>query len=97
MAIFPLYVSAYEDTSHIGLRTHPTPREGRRPEIKFPSQASSLLMSCLFSLVQNPVGLGRYLNTQLMETKDHRQRYRSLFMGGSKRYLSDRARDRLMQ
>ncbi|XP_068393641.1 LOW QUALITY PROTEIN: ciliary microtubule-associated protein 2 [Eschrichtius robustus] len=45
----------------------------------------------------NPVGLGRYLNTQLMETKDHRQRYRSLFMGGSKRYLSDRARDRLMQ
>uniref|UniRef100_A0A8C0C2X4 Lymphocyte expansion molecule n=1 Tax=Balaenoptera musculus TaxID=9771 RepID=A0A8C0C2X4_BALMU len=45
----------------------------------------------------NPVGLGRYLNTQLMETKDHRQRYRSLFMGGSKRYLSDPARDRLMQ
>ncbi|XP_026966533.1 ciliary microtubule-associated protein 2 [Sagmatias obliquidens] len=45
----------------------------------------------------NPVGVGRYLNTQLMETKDHRQRYRSLFMGGSKRYLSDPARDRLMQ
>ncbi|KAB0402532.1 hypothetical protein E2I00_002565, partial [Balaenoptera physalus] len=34
--------------------------------------ASSLLMSCLFSLVQNPVGLGRYLNTQLMKTKDHK-------------------------
>ncbi|XP_007164812.2 lymphocyte expansion molecule [Balaenoptera acutorostrata] len=45
----------------------------------------------------NPVGVGRYLNTQLMETKDHRQRYQSLFMGGSKRYLSDPARDRLMQ
>nr|XP_030726244.1 lymphocyte expansion molecule [Globicephala melas] len=45
----------------------------------------------------NPVGVGRYLNTQLMETKDHQQRYRSLFMGGSKRYLSDPARDRLMQ
>lgn len=54
-------------------------------------------MSCLFSLVQNPVGVGCYLNTQLMETKDHRQQHQSLFMGGSKRYLLDPARDRLMQ
>nr|XP_025727499.1 lymphocyte expansion molecule isoform X1 [Callorhinus ursinus] len=46
---------------------------------------------------QNPVGVGRYLNTWLAETKDHRQRYRSLFLGGSKRYPSDPARDRLMQ
>ncbi|EPY84591.1 hypothetical protein CB1_000466005 [Camelus ferus] len=45
----------------------------------------------------NPVGVGRYLNTRLLETKDHRQRYRSLFMGGSKRYPSDPARDRFMQ
>ncbi|KAF3819798.1 hypothetical protein GH733_015307 [Mirounga leonina] len=45
----------------------------------------------------NPVGVGRYLNTWLAETKDHRQRYRSLFLGGSKRYPSDPARDRLMQ
>uniref|UniRef100_A0A8C6BPI9 Ciliary microtubule associated protein 2 n=1 Tax=Monodon monoceros TaxID=40151 RepID=A0A8C6BPI9_MONMO len=44
----------------------------------------------------NPVVVGHYLNTQLMETKDHR-RYRSLFMAGSKHYLSDPARDRLMQ
>nr|XP_006200641.1 lymphocyte expansion molecule [Vicugna pacos] len=45
----------------------------------------------------NPIGVGRYLNTRLLETKDHRQRYRSLFMGGSKRHPSDPARDRLMQ
>ncbi|XP_069934554.1 ciliary microtubule-associated protein 2 isoform X1 [Oryctolagus cuniculus] len=46
---------------------------------------------------QNPVGVGRYLNTRLMETKDRRKRYRSLFLGVSKRYLSDPARDTLMQ
>lgn len=68
-----------------------------RPEIESPGQASSLLTSCLLSLVQNPVGVGRYLNTQLLETKDHRQRYRSLFMGGSKRYPSDPVRERIMQ
>ncbi|XP_045403893.1 lymphocyte expansion molecule [Lemur catta] len=45
----------------------------------------------------NPVGVGRYLNTWLMETKDRRQRYRSLFLGESKRYLSNLARDMLMQ
>uniref|UniRef100_A0A8D1NE15 Lymphocyte expansion molecule n=1 Tax=Sus scrofa TaxID=9823 RepID=A0A8D1NE15_PIG len=44
----------------------------------------------------NPVGVGRYLNTQAMETKDHRQRYRSLYLGRSKRYPSDPAQDRLM-
>ncbi|VFV18987.1 Hypothetical predicted protein [Lynx pardinus] len=46
---------------------------------------------------QNPVGVGRYLNTWLMETKDQRQRYRSLYLGGSKRYPSDPAWDRVMQ
>ncbi|XP_058573275.1 lymphocyte expansion molecule isoform X1 [Neofelis nebulosa] len=45
----------------------------------------------------NPVGVGRYLNTWLMETKDQRQRYRSLYLGGSKRYPSDPAWDRVMQ
>uniref|UniRef100_A0ABI7XTM1 Lymphocyte expansion molecule n=1 Tax=Felis catus TaxID=9685 RepID=A0ABI7XTM1_FELCA len=44
----------------------------------------------------NPVGVGRYLNTWLMETKDQRQRYRSLYLGGSKRYPSDPAWDRVM-
>ncbi|KAI4549523.1 hypothetical protein MJG53_001962 [Ovis ammon polii x Ovis aries] len=45
----------------------------------------------------NPVGVGRYLNTQMLETKDCRQRYRSLFMGGSKRYPSDPVREMIMQ
>ncbi|GAB5575113.1 lymphocyte expansion molecule isoform X1 [Prionailurus iriomotensis] len=46
--------------------------------------------------LENPVGVGRYLNTWLMETKDQRQRYRSLYLGGSKRYPSDPAWDRVM-
>ncbi|XP_058511908.1 lymphocyte expansion molecule isoform X1 [Ochotona princeps] len=46
---------------------------------------------------QNPVGVGRYFNTRLSETKDRRKRYRSLYMGVCKRYLSDLARDRLLQ
>lgn len=50
-----------------------------------------------FSLQQNPVGVGRYLNTTLMETIDRRQRFRSLYMGEPKRYLQDLNRDRLMQ
>ncbi|XP_053432932.1 lymphocyte expansion molecule isoform X3 [Nycticebus coucang] len=45
----------------------------------------------------NPVGVGRYLNTWLMETKDRRQRYRSLYLGEPKRYLSDLNRDMIMQ
>ncbi|XP_049731503.1 lymphocyte expansion molecule [Elephas maximus indicus] len=45
----------------------------------------------------NPVGVGRYLNTWLMETKDTRQRYRSLYLGKSKRYPSDPAWDMLLQ
>ncbi|KAK2495456.1 hypothetical protein MC885_002640 [Smutsia gigantea] len=45
----------------------------------------------------NPVGVGRYPNTWLMETKDRRQRYRSLYLGGAKRYPSDPAWDRLLQ
>ncbi|KAM9687361.1 ciliary microtubule-associated protein 2 [Trichechus inunguis] len=48
-------------------------------------------------LVQNPVGVGRYLNTWLMETKDRRQRYRSLYLGKSKRYPSDPAWDMFLQ
>ncbi|XP_004468034.2 ciliary microtubule-associated protein 2 [Dasypus novemcinctus] len=45
----------------------------------------------------NPVGVGRYLNTWLLETKDRRQRYRSLFLGGAQRYPSDPAREAVMQ
>ncbi|XP_016060006.1 PREDICTED: lymphocyte expansion molecule [Miniopterus natalensis] len=45
----------------------------------------------------NPVGVGYYLNTWLMETKDHRQRYRSLYLDRSKRYPSDPAWDKFMQ
>ncbi|XP_007944142.2 lymphocyte expansion molecule [Orycteropus afer afer] len=45
----------------------------------------------------NPVGVGRYLNVWLMETKDRRQRYRSLYMGESKRYPSDPAWDMILQ
>ncbi|XP_075396004.1 ciliary microtubule-associated protein 2 [Tenrec ecaudatus] len=45
----------------------------------------------------NPVGVGRYLNTWLFETKDRRQRYRSLYLGESKRYPSDPAWDTLLQ
>lgn len=49
------------------------------------------------SLPQNPVGVGRYLNTTLMETIDRRQRYRTLYMSEPKRYLQDLTRDKLMQ
>ncbi|KAG8518926.1 Lymphocyte expansion molecule [Galemys pyrenaicus] len=45
----------------------------------------------------NPVGVGRYLNTWLMESKDRQQRYRSLFLGESKRYPSDPVKDKIMQ
>ncbi|XP_021490939.1 ciliary microtubule-associated protein 2 [Meriones unguiculatus] len=44
----------------------------------------------------NPVGVGRYLNTTLMETIDRRKRYRSLFLNGQKRYLQNLNRDKLM-
>ena len=62
-----------------------------------PGQVSSLLTSCLLSLVQNPVGVGRYFNTCPTGTKDQGPRYRSLFLGGSKRYPSDPAWDKFMQ
>jgi hypothetical protein len=54
-------------------------------------------MSCYFFPAQNPVGVGRYLNTTLMETKDRRQRYRSLYLVDPKRYPFDPVRDRLLQ
>uniref|UniRef100_A0A8C6RDX2 Ciliary microtubule associated protein 2 n=1 Tax=Nannospalax galili TaxID=1026970 RepID=A0A8C6RDX2_NANGA len=37
----------------------------------------------------NPVGVGRYLNTTLMETKDPQQRYWLVFLSVPKRYLAD--------
>ncbi|XP_055978187.1 ciliary microtubule-associated protein 2 [Sorex fumeus] len=45
----------------------------------------------------NPVGVGRYLNTWLMETKDHRQRYRSLYLSKCQRYPSDPLWDKFLQ
>ncbi|XP_054994289.1 lymphocyte expansion molecule [Sorex araneus] len=45
----------------------------------------------------NPVGVGRYLNMWLMETKDHRQRYRSLYLSKCQRYPSDPLWDRFLQ
>ncbi|KAM6217048.1 ciliary microtubule-associated protein 2 [Rhynchocyon petersi] len=45
----------------------------------------------------NPVGVGRYLNPWLMETKDRRQRYQSLYMNDAKHYVSDPACDRVLQ
>ncbi|XP_037683058.1 lymphocyte expansion molecule [Choloepus didactylus] len=45
----------------------------------------------------NPVGVGRYFNTGLKETKDSRQRYRSLYLGRTKRYLSDPVQDAILQ
>ncbi|XP_004679098.1 PREDICTED: uncharacterized protein C1orf177 homolog [Condylura cristata] len=59
---------------------------------KRPSKPYQMLMGAW-----NPVGVGRYLNTWLMETKDQRQRYRSLFLGESKRYPSDPVKEKLLQ
>ncbi|XP_011937920.1 PREDICTED: uncharacterized protein C1orf177 homolog isoform X2 [Cercocebus atys] len=68
-----------------------------QPPFLLTSKGSGAKSSQMIMGSWNPVGVGRYLNTWLMETKDRRQRYRSLFLAGSKRYLSDLARDRLMQ
>ncbi|EHH14819.1 hypothetical protein EGK_00804 [Macaca mulatta] len=68
-----------------------------QPPFLLTSKGSGAKSSQMIMGSWNPVGVGRYLNTWLMETKDRRQRYRSLFLGGSKRYLSDLARDMLMQ
>lgn len=91
-----MYLFGRHNSTHNGWSSE-EPGEGRRPEIKSPGQALGLLTSCLLYLVQNPVGVGRYLNTWLMETKDQRQRYRSLFLAGAQRYPSNPARDKLMQ
>ncbi|XP_048207359.1 lymphocyte expansion molecule [Perognathus longimembris pacificus] len=45
----------------------------------------------------NPVAVGRYLNTTLMESKDRRQRYRSLYMTPAKRYPFNPVRDNILK
>uniref|UniRef100_A0A8C5L0K1 Ciliary microtubule associated protein 2 n=1 Tax=Jaculus jaculus TaxID=51337 RepID=A0A8C5L0K1_JACJA len=68
-----------------------------RPPFLLSSKRSSVKAYQMITGSWNPVGVGRYLNTTLMEDKDTRQRYRSLFLGEPKRYLSNLARDKLMQ
>uniref|UniRef100_A0A2K6S229 Ciliary microtubule associated protein 2 n=1 Tax=Saimiri boliviensis boliviensis TaxID=39432 RepID=A0A2K6S229_SAIBB len=64
-------------------------RPVNHPPFLFSSKGSGAKACQMILGSWNPVGVGRYLNTWLMETKDRRQRYRSLYLPGSKRYLSD--------
>ncbi|XP_051027976.1 lymphocyte expansion molecule [Acomys russatus] len=68
-----------------------------RPPFLLASKRSGIKIYQMIMGNWNPVGVGRYLNTTLMESKDRRQRYRSLFLNGSKRYLENLAQDRLLQ
>ncbi|MEJ1282682.1 lymphocyte expansion molecule [Cricetulus griseus] len=80
-----------------GIENYVTRSTGTRgPYDIFSGERSKPVPYGHFSL-QNPVGVGRYLNTTLMETIDRRQRYRNLFLSGPKRYLLDPARDKLLQ
>ncbi|XP_066232484.1 ciliary microtubule-associated protein 2 [Saccopteryx leptura] len=72
-------------------------RRTNQPPFLQSSKRADLRACQMLQGIWNPVGVGYYFNTWLMETKDHRQRYRSLFLSGSKRYLSDLDRDRFMQ
>ncbi|KAM7098518.1 ciliary microtubule-associated protein 2 isoform 2-T2 [Molossus nigricans] len=72
-------------------------RNANQPPFLLSSKRTGLKAYQMLLGSWNPVGVGYYLNTWLMETKDHRQRYRSLFLGKSKRYLTDPAWDRFMQ
>uniref|UniRef100_I3M3H2 Ciliary microtubule associated protein 2 n=1 Tax=Ictidomys tridecemlineatus TaxID=43179 RepID=I3M3H2_ICTTR len=68
-----------------------------RPPFLVASKRSGVKTNQIVLGSWNPVGVGRYLNTTRLENKDTRQRYRSLYMGEPKRYLSDLNRDRIMQ
>ncbi|KAM4805522.1 LOW QUALITY PROTEIN: ciliary microtubule-associated protein 2 [Urocitellus parryii] len=68
-----------------------------RPPFLLASKRSGVKTNQIVLGSWNPVGVGRYLNTTRLENKDTRQRYRSLYMGEPKRYLSDLNRDRIMQ
>ncbi|XP_066125191.1 ciliary microtubule-associated protein 2 isoform X2 [Saccopteryx bilineata] len=72
-------------------------RRTNQPPFLQSSKRADLRACQMLQGIWNPVGVGYYFNTWPMETKDHRQRYRSLFLSGSKRYLSDLDRDRFMQ
>ncbi|XP_049630905.1 lymphocyte expansion molecule [Suncus etruscus] len=69
--------------------------QGKQPPFLFISKRPKTLQTTMGAW--NPVGVGRYLNTWLMETKDHRQRYRSLYLGKCQRYPSDPLRDKFLQ
>ncbi|XP_054428459.1 ciliary microtubule-associated protein 2 [Pteronotus mesoamericanus] len=72
-------------------------RHTNHPPFLLSSKRTGLRAYQMFLGSWNPVGVGRYFNTWPMEMKDHRQRYRSLFLGESKRYPSDPDRDRFLQ
>ncbi|XP_004869711.1 lymphocyte expansion molecule [Heterocephalus glaber] len=68
-----------------------------QPPFLLASKQSGARASQMLPGSWNPVGVGRYLNTTLVETKDTRQRYRFLYLGGSKRYPADPAWDKILQ
>ncbi|KAK1340047.1 hypothetical protein QTO34_018611, partial [Cnephaeus nilssonii] len=72
-------------------------KRGSQPPFLLSSKRGSGRTNQMLMGSWNPVGVGYYLNTWLLETKDQRQRYRSLFMGGAKRYPSNPARDKFLQ
>ncbi|XP_054576930.1 lymphocyte expansion molecule isoform X2 [Eptesicus fuscus] len=72
-------------------------KRGNQPPFLLSSKRASGRTNQMLMGSWNPVGVGYYLNTWLLETKDQRQRYRSLFMGGAKRYPSNPARDKFLQ
>ncbi|KFO20961.1 hypothetical protein H920_17754 [Fukomys damarensis] len=68
-----------------------------RPPFLLASKRSGVRASQMLPGGWNPVGVGRYLNTTLMETKDTRQQYWSLYLGRSNRYPADPAWDKILQ
>uniref|UniRef100_H0W9S3 Ciliary microtubule associated protein 2 n=1 Tax=Cavia porcellus TaxID=10141 RepID=H0W9S3_CAVPO len=68
-----------------------------RPPFLLASKRSGVRAYQIIPGIWNPVGVGRYLNTTRMETKDTRQRYRSLYLGASKRYPADPAWDKILK
>ncbi|KAM5248582.1 ciliary microtubule-associated protein 2 [Ctenodactylus gundi] len=65
--------------------SEPESKNVKQPPFLMASQRSFTKAFQMLPGSWNPVGVGRYLNTTRMEEKDTRQRYRSLYMGGSKR------------
>ncbi|XP_042525626.1 lymphocyte expansion molecule [Dipodomys spectabilis] len=72
-----------------------TSKHVNSPPFLLTSKRSKASMMVLGSW--NPVAVGRYLNTTLMESKDRRQRYRSLYLASAKRYPFNPVRDKLLK